>query len=86
MELGFEVAVYVSIAAPPSLVGAVKEIKALVGESAVAAPIVGAPGAVVETEQQVKEALRADGGEVIGVISPLMLVTSSLFMAVTSNV
>ena len=39
-------AVYLSIVAPPLLVGAVNEIDALVGERAVAVPIVGASGAV----------------------------------------
>jgi hypothetical protein len=55
-----------------------KEIEALVGDKAVAVPIVGAPGAVADIAQQVTEALRADGGDVIAGLS--------LFMAVTSNV
>ena len=46
IELGDEVVVYVSIVAPPLLAGAKKVIKALVGERAVAVPIVGAPGTV----------------------------------------
>ena len=46
IDTGVDVAVYLLIADPPLLVGAVKEIVALVGESAEADPIVGAPGAV----------------------------------------
>ena len=65
--------------APPSLAGAVNEIEALVGESATAVPIVGAPGAVVETSQQVTEALRADGGDVIADPSLLIALTSKVY-------
>jgi hypothetical protein len=43
---GFDVAVYLVIAEPPSDAGAVKEIVAVVVPVAVAVPIVGAPGAV----------------------------------------
>jgi hypothetical protein len=79
IDPGVEVAVKVSMVAPPLLVGAVKETVALVGESAVAVPMVGAPGAVVETEQQVMEALRADGGDVIADPSLLIALTSKVY-------
>jgi hypothetical protein len=61
------------------LAGAVKEIEALVGDRAVAVPMVGAPGTVVETTQQVTEALRADGGDVIAEPSSLIALTSKVY-------
>jgi len=46
IDPGVDVTVYVSIVAPPLLAGALKDIEALVADSAVTDSIVGAPGAV----------------------------------------
>jgi hypothetical protein len=76
---GFDVAVYLSMTAPPLLAGAVKVIEALVGESEVAVPIVGAPGTVDDTVQQMIAELRAEGGDVITGLSLLIAFTSNVY-------
>ena len=53
--------------------------EALVGESAVAVPIVGAPGTVDDTVQQIIAELRREGGDVITGLSLLIAFTSNVY-------